>query len=342
MKRTLMLGATLSGLILAVTACGSSGSSGGNTPAPSGSGASSSNGCPPAGAGAGSSTAGSGSVSAPASGAASFPAGTGSITVGSADFPENTLLADIYGDAMAAKGVKVSKKLNIGERAAYMKALNDGSISFIPEYSGSILSFLDTKATAKSPADVYSALQQALGSKLTALNYAAAQDSDTITVTKDTASKYHLTSLADLCPVANQLILGAPQQFQTRADGVPALKSVYGVTFKQFTPLAAGGAVTVTALKNGSVNAADIFSTDPAIAANNFVSLTDPQSMFAAQNVVPILAKAKVTQTMADAVNAVSAKLDTTTLASLVAKVQTDKQDPDKVAKDWLSQNGLG
>ena len=109
MKRTLMLGATLSGLILAVTACGSSGSSGGNTPAPSGSSASSSNGCPPAGAGAGSSTAGSGSVSAPASGAASFPAGTGSITVGSADFPENTLLADIYGDAMAAKGVKVSK-----------------------------------------------------------------------------------------------------------------------------------------------------------------------------------------------------------------------------------------
>ncbi len=340
MKRTLMLGATLSGLMLAVTACGSSGSSGGTT-APPASGGSSSNGCPSAGASGGSSSAGSGSASAPASGAATFPSGTGSITVGSADFPENTLLADIYADAMSAKGVKVSKKLNIGERAAYIKALNDGSIDFIPEYSGSILSYLDTKATAKTPADVYAALQQAAGPKLTALNYAAAQDSDTITVTKDTASKYKLTSLADLCPVANQLILGAPQQFQTRADGVPALKSVYGVTFKQFTPLAAGGTVTVTALKNGSVNAADIFSTDPAIAANNFVSLTDPQSMFAAQNIVPLVTKAKVTQTVADAANAVSAKLDTATLASLVAKVQSDKQDPDKVAKDWLSQNGL-
>ncbi len=342
MKRTLLLGATLSGLMLAVTACGSSGSSGGTTTPPATGGSSSSNGCPSAGAGAGaSSNAGSGSASAPASGAATFPSGTGSITVGSADFPENTLLADIYADAMSAKGVKVSKKLNIGERAAYIKALNDGSIDFIPEYSGSILSYLDTKATAKTPADVYAALQQAAGPKLTVLNYATAQDSDTITVTKDTASKYKLTSLADLCPVANQLILGAPQQFQTRADGVPALKSVYGVTFKQFTPLAAGGTVTVTALKNGSVNAADIFSTDPAIAANGFVSLTDPQSMFAAQNVVPLVTKAKVTQTVADAANAVSAKLDTATLASLVAKVQSDKQDPDKVAKDWLSQNGL-
>ena len=342
MKRTVLFGVTLSGLMLAVSACGSSGSSGGgNSTPPSGSGAQSSNGCPGAGSGAGSSTAGAGSLS-PSGGTSTFPSGTGSITVGSADFPENTLLADIYADAMSAKGVKVSKKLNIGERAAYIKALNDGSIGFIPEYTGSILSFLDSKATAKSPADVYSALQQAVGSKLTVLNYAAAQDSDTITVTKDTATKYHLTSLADLCPVAGQLILGAPQQFQTRADGVPALKSVYGVTFKQFTPLAAGGTVTVTALKNGSVNAADIFSTDPAIAANSFVSLTDPQNMFAAQNVVPLATKAKITQTMADACNAVSAKLDTATLASLVAKVQTDKQDPDKVAKDWLSQNGLG
>jgi osmoprotectant transport system substrate-binding protein len=341
MKRALVLGAALSSLMLAATACGSSGSSGGSTPRPSNTGASSSNGCPPAGSAVASSGAGSGSASSSA-GTTTFPSGTGSITVGSADFPENTLLADIYGDAMAAKGVKVSKKLNIGERAAYIKALNDGSISFIPEYSGSILSFLDTSATAKSPADVYAALQQEVGSNLTVLNYASAQDSDTITVTKDTAAKYHLTSLADLCPVAGQLILGAPQQFQTRADGVPALKSVYGVTFKQFTPLAAGGTVTVTALKNGSVDAADIFSTDPAIEANGFVSLTDPQSMFAAQNVVPLLTKAKVTQTIADACNAVSAKLDTATLASLVAKVQTDKEDPDKVAKDWLQQNGLG
>ena len=72
------------------------------------------------------------------------PSGTGSITVGSADFPENALLADIYGDAMSAKGVKVTKKLNIGERPAYIAALKDGSIDFVPEYTGSILSYLDT------------------------------------------------------------------------------------------------------------------------------------------------------------------------------------------------------
>jgi osmoprotectant transport system substrate-binding protein len=265
----------------------------------------------------------------------------GSLTVGSAGFPENELLADIYGDALSAKGVSITKKLNIGERPVYFKALQDGSIDFIPEYSGSILSYLDPKATAKSPAAVAAALPAALGSKLTALKYAAAQDSDTITVTKDTATKYHLTSIADLAPVASKLTLGAPAQFKTRPDGVPALKSVYGVTFGTFTVTSAGGTVTVNALKNGSIDAADIFSTDPSIAANNFVSLQDPKNMFAAQNVVPIVTTSKLNPTITAAVNAVSAKLDTATLAKLVAQV-ADGKDADAVAKEWLTSVGLG
>lgn len=267
--------------------------------------------------------------------------GGGSLVVGSADFPESELLADLYADALSAKGVSVSKKLDIGERSVYLKALQDGSISFFPEYSGSILAYLDPKATAKSPADVAAALPTALGSSLTALNYAQAQDSDTITVTQDTATKKHLTSIADLASVAGSLTLGAPAAFQTRPDGVPALKSVYGVTFGRFTPTSAAGTVTVNALKSGSIDAADIFSTDPSIAANHFVSLTDPKNMFAAQNIIPIVATSKVTQTIKDAANAVSAKLDTATLASLVAKV-SGGQKADDVAKAWLQSVGLG
>jgi osmoprotectant transport system substrate-binding protein len=282
------------------------------------------------------------STSAASSSSSSSSASAGSLTIGSADFPENALLADIYGDALSAKGVKITKKLNIGERSVYLAALKDGSIDFIPEYSGSILDYLDPKATAKSPADVAAALPAALGSKLTALTYAAAQDSDTVTVTQATATKYSLKSIADLAPVAGKLTFGAPAAFQTRPDGIPALKTVYGVTFKAFVALKAGGTVTVSALKNGSIDAGDIFSTDPALGANNFVALTDPKNMFAAQNIVPIVTTAKLTGTITAATNAVSAKLDTATLASLVTKVQTGGQKPDDVAKAWLSSVGLG
>ena len=341
MKRIYVPFAAVLGLALALTACGSSGSSGGTAAgAGSGSGSGSTSCAGPSSAAAGGASSGAAEGSSPSP--ATYPAGTGSITIGSAAFPENVLLADIYAGAMSAKGVKVSQKLQIGERPVYIKALQDGSIDMVPEYSGSILSYFDKSATATAPDAVYAALQQKLPTTLAVLNFAQAQDNDTIVVTQDTAKKYNLRTLADLCPVAGQLTLGAPKQFETRPDGVPALKSIYGISFKAFKPLDVGGPVTVSSLKNGQVDAADLFSTDPAIKGNNFVALTDSRNQFAAQNIVPLATKAKITQTIADAANAVSAKLDTDTLAGLVAKVQNDKQDPEAVAKAWLSQNGLG
>jgi glycine betaine/choline ABC-type transport system substrate-binding protein len=141
--------------------------------------------------------------------------------------------------------------------------------------------------------------------------------------------------------VASQLILGGPPEFQTRVDGVPGLAKNYGVTFKSYKVLDTGGPVTVTALKNGLVDAADLFTTDPSIAANNFVILADPKSDFAAQNVLPIINKAKATDGVKKTLNAISAKLDTPGLAALMVKVITNKQDPDAVAKQWLTDNKL-
>jgi osmoprotectant transport system substrate-binding protein len=279
-----------------------------------------------------------------ASGSAAAPAGgdPGSLVIGSADFSESTILAHVYGNALAAKGVKVTYKDNIGERAAYVAALKDGSINYFPEYSGSILDYFDPKATAKSPTDVAAALKPlAATNKLTALNYADAQDADTITVTKQTAAKYHLTTISSLVPVASKLTYGAPPNMQTRADGIPGFKSTYGLTFGRFTSLSASGLITQTALKNGSVDAADIFSTDPSIVTNGFVSLKDDKSVFAAQNIVPLVTTDKNTAIITQVSNAVSAKLKTLDLAKLVGQVNNDKKDPDAVAKAWDTTNGF-
>ncbi|MDX6255554.1 MAG: osmoprotectant transport system substrate-binding protein [Frankiales bacterium] len=339
MKSKILLVTATAGAALLTAACGGGSSSSGATSTSSTAAATSA------------ATSG-GATSAPAtSGTASSSAGAttgaaggdpGSLIIGSADFSENTILAYVYGNALAAKGVKVTYKVNIGERAAYMQALKDGSISFIPEYTGSILDYLDTKATAKSPADVAAALKTAAaGVNLTELNYAPAQDADTITVTKKTADQYKLTTISSLVPVAGKLTYGAPPNMQTRIDGIPGFKKVYGLTFGRFTPLSASGLVTQTALKNGAVDAADIFSTDPSIVENGFVSLTDDKSVFAAQNIVPLVTTSKVTPTITSAANAVSAKLTTLDLAKLLEQVQVKKMDPQAVAKAWDQANGF-
>ncbi len=141
--------------------------------------------------------------------------------------------------------------------------------------------------------------------------------------------------------VASKLTLGGPPEFATRPDGVPGLQKNYGVTFKTFKKLDAGGPLTVNALKNGQVEAADLFTTDPSIPANNFVILQDPKNNFAAQNVLPLINQSKATDGVKLVLNTVSGKLDTTTLTQLLVKVVTDKQDPVQVADGWLLGLGL-
>ena len=268
-------------------------------------------------------------------------AGGGGITVGSADFPESALLAEIYAGALEAKGVKVTKRLNIGAREADIPALQDGSIDLIPEYTGVLTQYFNKDAKATDSDGVYTELKASLPATLTVLDKSAAEDKDSVVLTKAKADELGVKSIEDLKGKSDKLTFGGPPEWKTRASGLPGLKKVYGLEFKAFRPLDAGGPLTVQALKNGQVDAADLFTTDPNIAANNFVILDDPKSFFAAQNVVPLITKSKSNATIEGALNAVSAKLDTTTLAALLTQVVTDKKDASVVAKEFLSKNSL-
>jgi osmoprotectant transport system substrate-binding protein len=140
--------------------------------------------------------------------------------------------------------------------------------------------------------------------------------------------------------IASKFLLGGPPEFQTRPDGVPGLTKNYGVTFQGFKVLDTGGPLTVTALKNGQVDAADLFTTDPAIKANNFVVLEDPKSDFGAQNVLPLINKSKATDGVKQVLNFISSKLTTDALIDLRTKVEVNKEDPDKAAQEWLASLG--
>jgi osmoprotectant transport system substrate-binding protein len=286
-------------------------------------------------------TACGGGGSDPLAVSAATPAPSDTIVVGSANFPENVLLAQIYAGALKAKGVKVSTKLNIGSREAYIPGLKDGSIDVIPDYSGNLLTYFDKTATAVSADDVFAALQTAVPAPLAVLPQSTAEDKDAVVVTKATAAKYNLTSIGDLAAVGNKITLGGPPEWKTRPTGVPGLKAKYGITFKGYKSLDPGGPLTENALKKGQIQAGDIFTTDPLILTEGWVALQDPKNLFAAQNVLPLVNKAKATPTVTAALNAVSAKLTTPVLADLVKQVQSDKKDPEAVATAFLSSAGL-
>jgi osmoprotectant transport system substrate-binding protein len=263
------------------------------------------------------------------------------ITVGSANFPESTLLAEIYAQALEAKGVTVERQLELGSREKYMDGLKDNSIDLIPEYTGVLLQFFNKEATEVESEEVYTALQGVLPDNLIVLDKADAEDKDAVVVTKETADKWNLKSIEDLVPHCAEVTFGGPPEIQQRPDGTPGLEKTYGCKFGSFSALEPG-AITTKALLDGTVQAADIFTTDSAIEANDLVVLEDPKNNFAAQNVVPLINKDKASDTVKEALNAVSAKLDTETLLELNAALNApDKPEYADVAKDWLEKAGL-
>jgi osmoprotectant transport system substrate-binding protein len=266
----------------------------------------------------------------------------GTVVVGSANFPEDELLAEIYIQALQAKGVKVTPKLNIGAREVYYPQIEKGTISIMPEYNGALLSVsVDPKSNAKTTAQVNAALTAKLPPTLQVLNPAPAQDSDSVTVTAATAAKYHLKSIADLAPYAKDMAIGGPPEFKTRVDGLVGLKDTYGLTFKSFVPLDESGPITLAALKDGKVQAADVFTTTPQIITDKLVALADPKFNFAAQNVIPLVYKPAMNATIVATLNAISAKLTTEALLQMDNAVITLHADYATVAAGFLKAEGL-
>ena len=148
--------------------------------------------------------------------------GVGPVVVGSAAFPENELLAEIYAGALRAAGVDATTKPNIGEREVLVKALQDGSVTMTPEYTGGLLQYFGEGSDAKESDAVYDAAKAALPKTLTMLEKAPAEDKDSLTVTKDFADRYGLTTMSDLAKVADEVTTGGPSNFRDPARLRPA------------------------------------------------------------------------------------------------------------------------
>jgi osmoprotectant transport system substrate-binding protein len=270
----------------------------------------------------------------------SGPAGA-PVVVGSAGFEESQIIAELYAQAMKAKGVDVSTKHAIGAREVYIKALQDGSISAVPEYTGNLLLYFDKNATAKTGDEVEQALGGVVPEGLKTLDKSAAVDQDVYVVTKDVSTKSGITSIPDLQKIAPSSTLGGPSELEQRPYGPIGLEETYGVKFKAFQPYDKLP-VKVADLNAGKIQAATFFTTDSAIAENGYVMLEDPKSLILPQNVIPLVrSEVAANPTAADAINAVQAALTTEDLVNLDKAVIVDHQDPDQVAGEWLKSKGL-
>jgi osmoprotectant transport system substrate-binding protein len=265
------------------------------------------------------------------------------VTIGSTNFSEQLILAQIYAAVLEKAGVKVEKRLNLGTRELVFPALEKGEIDLLPEYNGSLLVFLDKDATQVTSEEVNTALTPLLEAKgLVALEQSPAEDKDGLAVTKETAGQYTLATVSDLKGKAGELVIGGPPELKTRPAGIPGLKRVYGIEdFKEFKALDAGGPLTTSALNKGDIDVGRVFTTQGAISEFGWVVLEEDKPLQPAQNIVAVGRKDALTDQVTQTLNALAPKVTTEELIKLNKLVDVDKQDPEKVATDWLTQQGL-
>lgn len=303
MKRTMITMAAVAASALALAACGSAESVGGNTST------------------------------------GSSENGSTTLVVGSQDYYSNEIIAEAYAQALEGAGFTVDRQMRIGQREVYMPELEAGSIDVFPEYTGNLLQYLDADATARSTDEVYSALQTALPSGLRALEQAPATDQDSYVVTADFAAEHSLASIGDLAS-AGALTLGGNSELQTRPYGPMGLSQTYGVTVG-FTPIEdSGGPLTVKALKDGDIQLANIYSSDPALADGTLKVLDDPKGLFLASHVVP-LASSRVNDDAAAVINRVSAAMDAEDLVEMNRASTVEQKSASQIAREWLLSEGL-
>lgn len=262
------------------------------------------------------------------------------IHIGSVDFPENKLLAEIYAAVLEEAGAEVKVQAPVSAREVILKGLKDGSFTLVPDYTGNLLQALDPSSTVTKSDEVYTALKQKTGPDLEVLEAAPGEDKDVLVVPQQVSQQFGLKSMADLGPKCGQLTLAAAGEWKTRWEA--KIKQLYNCTFKEIRSTDAGGPVTLDALKSGTAQVANLFTTASAIGTNNYVQLADPKNMYPAQNIVPLARAGKLTDAAKLALNQISKKITTEKLAAAVKRVEVDKENPVDVAADFVKQNSSG
>jgi osmoprotectant transport system substrate-binding protein len=271
------------------------------------------------------------------------------VTVASFNFPESRTLAEIYAQALERDGYTIERALDLASREVVEPALEQGAVDLAPEYMGTALAFIDplTSVNRVDQAEAYELLQRSMGARgIQVLAAAPAQNQNGLAVAPAVAARFGLTKISDLAPVADELVLGGPPECPERPYCLPGFRTTYGLRFKEFRALDAGGPRTIGALESADIDVGVVFTTDPTLggADPKLVMLADDLALQPPENVVPFARRAVVRRhgpKFVSRLDAVSRLLTTPDLIALNRRVTIDGVAPANAAAAWLDAHGF-
>jgi len=267
-----------------------------------------------------------------------------SIRAAAFNFGESAVLSWIYALALRDAGFEVDvTQIQPGRtRELLLPMLFEGQVDYVPEYLGSLLGFLGGEPSGESETNYEQASELLAARGVTLLPYAPAEATNAFVVTREFSESRNIIRLSDLGAVASQLKFGAPPECPVRRFCALGLRDVYGIEFGEFLPL--DFRARVTSLASGEIDVALLFTTDAAIAANDWVILEDDRKLEPAENVALAIRSTVVEAhgtPLTDVVVALNNSLTSEVLTELNGRVQLGRQSPEEVARAWLEEQGV-
>ena len=272
------------------------------------------------------------------SGAAKF-----TLRIGSKNFTEQFILAEMYSQALEAKGYRVERFINLGGTLIAHEAVRTGKIDMYPEYTGTALKNIVKAPAPNDPEIVYKTVKDFYEKNfgLTWLDQSKMNNTYILVLRPETAQRFHLKTNSDLAKVAKQLVIGTGPEWGDREDGLPGLKRVYGIVFKEWKPMNIG--LRYQALQNRQIDVVNAYSTDGEISALKLATLVDDKGFWPPFHVAPVIRKTIAVNYpgVVQILNSVTALVTDAGQSDLNWQVDGKKQEPRDVAREFLKQHGL-
>ncbi|CCH87735.1 putative glycine betaine/choline-binding (Lipo) protein of an ABC-type transport system (Osmoprotectant binding protein) [Modestobacter italicus] len=258
------------------------------------------------------------------------------------DFSENEILAAVYAESARQAGLPVSLHPGAGTREVVEPALEQGVVDVVVDYLGTAVRFVDPSGAAgtSTPEQLHATLSALLAPRgVTVLAAAAAEDQNGFAVSRAFATEHGVSRLSELEPLAPGLAFGGPPECPERPLCLPGLREVYGLRFGSVVNMPSRAA-TVEALVAGSIQVGLLETTDARLGGGGapVVLLADDRALQPHENVVPLVRTAALERwgdRLADALDAVSARLTTADLSGLNRAVEVEGLTPRAAAARW-------
>ena len=240
-------------------------------------------------------------------------------------------------------GLNVERRINLGGTNVAFEALKSKEIDLYLDYTGTVYVSLLKNEPISDMQRVYEEGKAGLAPlSITMLPQYAFNNTYALAVRPDFAAAHNLETISDLRAVASDMNVGTTFEFKNRPDGLDGMTQMYGLQFAN--ALGIDSSSRYIAINNDEVQAIDAFMTDGLLKKFNLKVLEDDRHYFPPYYATPLLRTevAEEHPEVVDALNELAPLLTDEVMRELNYKVDEERQDPEKVAHEFLvSQNLL-